>query len=138
MNLLAPDRQLTWLDHARLFNLVRGPRAQPAPAGTAHAKDLLDLAELVDPQRIAPTVVTMRSRVRLVRPGGQALEATLAYPAEAQVDEGRISVFSPLGLSLLGARVGETVEWAGPGGEAHRAELAQILYQPEAAGDFTR
>jgi regulator of nucleoside diphosphate kinase len=141
MALQIQERQLSWLDHARLFTLLRSPQAgQPRMAAPtlAHAKDVLDFAELVEPQFVRPTVVTMRSRVRLLRARGEPFEVTLCYPDEAQPAEGCISVFSPLGLSLLGAERGEVVEWSGPGGEAHFAEVAEILYQPEAAGDLTR
>ena len=139
MQFLAHERQLTWLDHIRLFNLVRAPRAglQLAAASVERAKDVLDLAEVVDPHSIADSVVTMRSRVRLVRARGEAFEVTLSYPGETNAAEGRVSVFSPLGLSLLGAELGEVIEWVGPDGEAHFAEIGEILYQPEAAGDFT-
>jgi regulator of nucleoside diphosphate kinase len=73
-----------------------------------------------------------------LRARGEAFEVTLCYPAEPQPADGHISVFSPLGLSLLGAERGEVVEWTGPDGESHFAEVADILYQPEAAGDLLR
>lgn len=131
-------RQLSWLDHVRLSTLVRTPRAGlRLPPRTADlAEDVLDLAEQVDPRLIPPHVVTMCSRVRLVA-AGRPMEVTLSYPRDASLDEGRISVFSPLGLSLLGAELGEDIAWTGPDGETHAAKVAAILFQPEAAGDFT-
>lgn len=140
MHPIVPERQLTSLDHVRLFNLVRTsrPGAPLSPAVKARAEDLLDLADLVDPRGIGAHVVTMRSRVRLRRADGQSFEVRLSYPDEASAGEGLISVFSPLGLGLIGARLGDLVQWTGPDGDLHSAELAEILYQPEAAGDFTR
>jgi regulator of nucleoside diphosphate kinase len=131
-------RQLSWLDHVRLSTLVRTPRAGlRLPPHTADlAEEVLDLAEQLDPRHMPPHVVTMGSRVRLVASDGP-MEVTLSYPRDARLDEGRISVFSPLGLSLLGAELGERVEWTGPDGDTHAAEVAALLFQPEAAGDFT-
>ncbi|MBK1687954.1 GreA/GreB family elongation factor [Rubrivivax gelatinosus] len=139
MNTPAPERQLGWLDHVRLFNLLNVPRAgQQLPEALAEqARDLLDLAEVVDPQTIPADLVTMRSRVRLERGGGQQ-ELTLAYPADEPDATERISVFSPLGMALLGARVGEQIAWRGPVGKQYSARVAGLVYQPEAAGDFSR
>lgn len=133
------ERQVTSLDHIRLFNMIRAPRGAAVSTSTAEQiKDMLDYADIVDPRQVPSALVTMRSRVRLVQAGGRELEATLAYPDEASAGDGRISVFSPLGLSLLGARAEEVIEWTGPDGDAHQAKVAAILYQPEAAGDFNR
>jgi regulator of nucleoside diphosphate kinase len=132
------ERRLTALDHVRLFNLVSTSRAGLPEATAKRALDLLDLAEVVDVHDIASDIVTMRSRVRLSRADAQDLVVTLSYPTEAVDDAAQLSVFTPLGLSLLGTEVGDTVEWTGPDGEAHAATVAEILYQPEAAGDFLR
>ena len=51
-------------------------------------------------------------------------------------DEGgadRVSVLSPMGTALLGARVGDMLEYEGATGP-ERARIADIVYQPEAAG----
>lgn len=135
---LPSDRQLTWLDHVRLFNLVRTASGQRLAAETVQqAKEVLDFAEVVDPHRIDRTVVTMRSRVRLDLPRGRVLDVRLSYPDEVNPGEGCISVFSPLGLSLLGAKLGERVHWVGPNGEDHSGKVIEVLYQPEAAGDYS-
>jgi regulator of nucleoside diphosphate kinase len=36
---------------------------------------------------------------------------------------------------MLGYRVGDTFEWTVPGGIS-RLKIKELLYQPEAAGDF--
>lgn len=136
MRAFAHERQLTGLDHARLSSLLNSSRTS-LPASLADtAREVIDTADIVDSTAIAPTVVTMRTRARLRRPGGDELEVVLCYPEEANAAEGRISVLSPLGLSLLGATAGQTIEWQGPDGEVHRAQIDQIVFQPEAAGDY--
>jgi len=44
-------------------------------------------------------------------------------------------VLAPIGMAMLGYRVGDTFEWEVPAGISHLRVL-EILYQPEAAGDY--
>ena len=63
------------------------------------------------------------------------MEVTLVFPADADIDAGKLSVLSPVGTALLGYAEGDTVEWEVPAGK-RRIRIEKILYQPEAAGDF--
>ena len=138
MEVLAQERLLTGLDHARLSTLLFKPRfAASLPAGLAEtARELLDASEVVDATAVDPDVVTMRSRVIIDRPGIGEINVCLVYPIEADPESGCISVLTPLGLSLLGARVHQVITWTGPDGREHRAKLLRMIYQPEAAGDY--
>jgi len=60
---------------------------------------------------------------------------TLVYPAQADINENKLSVLAPLGMALLGTRLGQIVEFDAPGGQ-RRLKIEKILYQPEACGDF--
>lgn len=94
-------------------------------------------AAVIDSAVAAPTLVTMNSRVVFenVHTGRQR-EVTLAYPQDADPEQGRISVLSPLGTALLGLSVGQEIDWKLPNGHAARYRVARIVYQPEAAGDL--
>ena len=61
-----------------------------------------------------------------------------ARAIDADPAQGRISVLSPVGTSLLGLEEGETAEWLTPDGRRHALRLVRILYQPEASGDYLR
>lgn len=127
-----PERVLTELDHARLNKLGSAQLPQDLA-------DELQAVDLVSSQEIAPDVVTMNSELELVLPGqARRQRLTLCYPGDAQPSAGRISVLSPIGMALLGRRVGDTISWSMPNGEACQAELAALLFQPEASGDYTR
>lgn len=48
---------------------------------------------------------------------GRKLQLKLVLPAQADVTEGKISVFAPLGTALIGYRKGQLVKWQMPGGK---------------------
>jgi regulator of nucleoside diphosphate kinase len=96
----------------------------------------LDRAEIVDPKDIPMDVITMRSRVRLKDlVSGEANTYSLVFPTEANFSEGKISILAPIGTAILGYRKGDTIEWPVPSG-VRRLKVEQVLYQPEAAGDY--
>ena len=93
-------------------------------------------AKVVDPKKVPADVVTMNSKVRMTDLDSQKeLVYTLVFPKDADFDQGRISVVSPVGTAILGYRVGDTIEWNVPAGKK-RLRIEELLYQPEAAGDF--
>ena len=56
-------------------------------------------------------------------------------PPGAKVDQNKISILAPIGTALIGGRVGDVVEWQVPVGII-RFKIEEVLYQPEAAGDY--
>ena len=91
------------------------------------------------PQDASPDLVTMNSRVELEDPAnGERYAITLCYPRDAKPSEGEVSVMSPVGASLLGARVGQVVEWTTPAGVHGAARVVALQFQPEAAGEYLR
>ncbi|AOB31381.1 hypothetical protein AKI39_12825 [Bordetella sp. H567] len=130
------ERILTELDHARLAGLLTRLTARGYVEASHDAHDLLDTTPILPGRAVPPDIVTMRTRIRLRDDAGQERALRLVYPAEADAGHGDISVLSPLGLSLIGCRMGQTIQWQGPDRVVHRGTVAEILYQPEAAGDY--
>jgi len=95
----------------------------------------LERAEVVDSESIPSNVITMHSRAQ-VRDLDSRKDTgyTLVFPAEADINEHRISVLAPIGTAILGYREGDKIEWKVPGG-LRRLKVLKVLYQPEAAGD---
>ena len=93
-------------------------------------------AEIVEPQKIPRDVVTMNSLVKFRdMETREVYMYSIVYPANSDFEKGRISVLAPIGMALLGYRVGDVVEWPVPAG-MRRLKVEEILYQPEAAGQF--
>ncbi len=131
---------ITCQDRDRLKNLILKIFNERS-RDMAHLSDLgeeLERGEIVESRVMPPNVITMNSRFRLKDvENGEIHTFTLVYPEEANVDEGKISVLAPVGTAMLGYRVGDTVEWQTPGG-LRKLRIEELLYQPEAAGDFHR
>ena len=96
----------------------------------------LDRAEIVKPEEIPTNVITMNSTFRLNNlDSGEEVVYTLVFPAKADSTNGNISILAPVGTAVLGYRAGDTVEWKVPAG-LKRLRVEEIVYQPEAAGDY--
>ncbi len=130
---------ITEFDLKRLNKLVQVLEDEPEGRDTRYLEQLdeeLQRAKVVAPARIPRDVVTMNSRVR-VRDldSGAELITQLVFPGDSDVKQHKISVLAPIGTALIGYRVGDTVEWQVPAG-IRRMKIEEILYQPEAEGDF--
>ncbi|MCG3190521.1 MAG: Regulator of nucleoside diphosphate kinase [Burkholderiaceae bacterium] len=139
MQALDLERTLTELDHVRIKNLIRrDPRNRLPSALAQQIEETLDASAVVPAREVPPDVVTMYSQVLLADPaGGERTKLALCYPADAEPAAGFVSVLSPLGLSLLGLRVGDLARWSTPAGGERTAEVVAILFQPEASGDYS-
>jgi regulator of nucleoside diphosphate kinase len=129
---------LTQNDYARLKRLYAElSGAAQAPASMLNGlEEVLDFARIVRPDEIPSNVVTMNSRVLFEDVRSHAREAvTLVYPSTTDASSRRISVLSPVGMALLGESEGSEVELPVPHG-TRRIRILDVLYQPEAEGDF--
>ena len=82
------------------------------------------------PIRLFPQdVVTMNSVLELTGKDGAIWVVRLAYPHEAAKEQRCVSVFSGLGMKLLGRHTGEAVR-------TDRMWVGKILFQPESLNLF--
>jgi regulator of nucleoside diphosphate kinase len=129
---------ITTTDAERLRNLIRDIK-NPNDHERIYLKLLTEellRAEVVEPQKIPRDVVTMNSLVKFRDMDTREIYMySIVYPAVADYEKGKISVLAPIGMALLGYRVGDVVEWPVPSG-MRRLKVEEILYQPEAAGQF--
>jgi regulator of nucleoside diphosphate kinase len=98
--------------------------------------DELERAEVVDPRAIPKDTITMMSTARLKDlDSGKEMIYSLVFPQDADASEGRISILAPVGTAMIGYRVGDVIEWEVPSG-LRRLKVEDVLYQPEASGDY--
>lgn len=117
-----------------LERLRESPRAAHCQLAVLGAK--LEEAEVVTPELVPQTAVSLSSRVRFTDLNtGRQQVYTVVFPAEADIGREKVSVLSPIGTALIGAVAGEVVECQSPLGVS-RLRVEEVLYQPEAAGFF--
>lgn len=132
------DIYITEFDLNRLRDVLQA-RINAKVRDRDHLESLqheLDRAHVVDPSVIPHDVVTMNSQVRIEdMDTGMENVYTLVFPSEASIPEKKISILAPIGTALLGSRAGGTVDWPVPAG-MRSVRIQEVLYQPEAAGDY--
>lgn len=133
-----PQIVLTSQDLERLENLLESLPANSVP-GSAELLSELERAEIVEPEQIPPSVVTMNSTVRFsMDSSGEEFCLTLVYPKDVDGTGDKISVLAPVGSALLGLSTGDEIEWPRPGGGTIKVRIEEIVYQPEREGKFYR
>ena len=84
-------------------------------------------AEIIDPSTLPNDRVVFASRVILENlDTGEDVKYQLVGPDESNVEEGRISVTSPLGKAILGKKPGDEIVVQAPGGK-RSYELVEIV-----------
>ncbi|MDY6795205.1 MAG: nucleoside diphosphate kinase regulator [Actinomycetota bacterium] len=128
---------ITDFDLERLNALMADKKASGHDQRYLHdlEEELAD-AKVVGSAEIPHNVITMNSKVRLEDlETGEEIVLSLAFPQDADIDEGRISILAPIGTGMIGYKVGDAITWDVPAG-VRKLKVLEILYQPEAEGDY--
>lgn len=97
------------------------------PAVSRMLLEEIDRADLVERDAMPADVVGMGSPVTFaVEDGDAARTVTLVYPAEADIEQGRVSILTPVGAGLLGLRVGQTISWPTRNGEERLLRIEAV------------
>jgi len=119
-------------DKEQLKRLIRDARL----SGSEHEKCLKDLeeelnrAKVVKSKDIPEDIIRMNTRVRLKDlDTGEEMIYLLVFPENADADENKISIFSPVGTALIGYKVGDIIEFKVPAG-LRKLKVEEVLYQP--------
>lgn len=87
----------------------------------------LSRADIIDPQKLPKDRAVFASSVLLENADtGEHVVYQLVGPDEADIEEGRISVSSPLGKAIIGKKPGDEIVLIAPGGKRFY-ELIEIL-----------
>jgi transcription elongation factor GreA len=87
----------------------------------------LNNADIIDPDKLPKDRAVFASRVLLENVDtGEDVEYQLVGPEESDINQGRISIASPLGKAIVGRKPGDEITLNAPGGK-RIYELIQIL-----------
>ena len=129
---------LTKNDYTRIYKAITDAKNSKTINSNEAEKLLSELskAEIVPSEKIDKDVVTMNSEVKLFFENTQKEQSfKIVYPQDANLKENKISIFSPIATALIGYKIGGEIEWIVPSGMT-KIKIVELLYQPEAAGDF--
>jgi regulator of nucleoside diphosphate kinase len=132
------DIIISSLDMARLRSQIDKARSGGinAPINLNPLIIELDRAKVLPPEKMPPDVVTMNSIVKLdYLNSSKTMQIEIVYPRQADTTKRKISIFAPVATAMLGYRKGDIIKLEVPGGLAE-LRIADIVYQPEAAGDL--
>lgn len=97
----------------------------------------LDRAKVISDSEVWPELVTMNSKVRFLNMNeDKEMVITLVYPPDADFSQGKVSVLASLGSAIIGLRVGQKINWMFPDGKTRTLKILEVIYQPEANGDW--
>jgi regulator of nucleoside diphosphate kinase len=125
---------ITEQDAARLRRLLDSNVARKETDSTSlkRLEHELDRARIVPQSELPADAIAMNSTVELEDlSDGEILTYTLVYPEQADAASGRISILAPLGMAMLGYRVGDEFEWPVPSGMI-RVRVRRMIKSPDA------
>jgi len=126
------------LDYIRIKQWISNAKQTKTVSNSEAEKLLIELenGKIIEPEKIPSNVVTMNSIVKLIfLNNNKQVQFQLVYPNEANLKENKISIFSPVATALIGYSVGDIIEWVVPAGLT-KIKIEEIVYQPEASGDY--
>ena len=137
-NVELPPVYLTMHDRERLRTLTASKRVQDDDNLCCLLRREIDRATICTPHTVPSDVVTLNSRVLYRSVGGQLKCGTLVYDDNVAVVGAAVAVFTPIGVALLGLRVGFRMPYLSQQGERSLLVVERVAYQPEAYGRLNR
>jgi regulator of nucleoside diphosphate kinase len=121
-----PPIVITTSDLDRLRLLASSAMTRFPYAASYLAREI-DRADIVPPLQALRGLVRMGSRVAYLDHGCDRIrEVTLVFPHEADIDQSRISILTPVGAALIGLSVGQSIEFETPGGEKRSLTVLRV------------
>jgi regulator of nucleoside diphosphate kinase len=121
-----PHITLTASDHEHLSGLARAAM-RSMPEAAANLADELDRAQVFAKGRRPIDVVSMGCEVEFRDEStGRVQKLILVDPREADIEQRKISVLTPVGTALIGLRTGTSITWETRTGELKRLTVMGV------------
>jgi regulator of nucleoside diphosphate kinase len=119
-----PPITITKTDLEKLKNFTSAAHLSPVADYLANE---LERATVVSALSSAEPVVRLGSRVRFKdSENGAARAVTLVMPNEADIDKGRISILTPVGVALLGLAESQEITFTLPNGAERTVHVVEV------------
>lgn len=120
-----PEIVLSVKEHDRLLALSETvEKRDPSIAELLQIE--LDRAAVVDDAALRSDVVRMGSIVTYQIGSGEPSSVKLVFPGQANIDDGAVSILTPIGVALLGLSPGQVMPWRTNSGEVRRLTIIAV------------
>jgi regulator of nucleoside diphosphate kinase len=123
---LAPAITLGRADHAKLNSLALAS-LERLPDLADRLLEELERAKVIADEKLPEGVVRMGSSITYVTNADKEQTVTLVYPADADIEAGRISVMTPIGTALIGLKAGQSITWRDRADKRHKLTVVSVL-----------
>lgn len=97
----------------------------------------LERAAIIEDTETPRGLMTMNSKCRYLNvTDNREVITTVVYPKESNAQDGKVSIFAPIGSALIGLQENQEIEWTFPHGKHKKIRLLEVIYQPERSGDW--
>ena len=120
-----PEIVIRAADEDRLAELAERPVRHASRSSAEELLGELARARLASGDAVPADSVQMGSTLTYEADGARR-RVTLVYPAEADIDAGRVSVGTPIGTALLGLAEGQSIDWTARDGRRQRLTVVAV------------
>lgn len=125
-----PTIHISEQDYDRIAGMALRIR-HSAPGLSRLILDEIERAIVCPAQDLPKNVVALDSQVEFMDDtSGTTRRVQLVLPAEADIEQGRISILTPVGAGLIGMSVGGEIDWPCPDGRARILKILAVKQQP--------
>ncbi|MDQ1850079.1 nucleoside diphosphate kinase regulator [Gemmobacter fulvus] len=109
------------------FEALASAMMRRSPEVGERLMDEIARAKLVAPGKLRDDIVTIGSEVTYRDLGTGRLQTVfVVYPEDADIDQHRISVLTPVGVALLGLSPGAAISWITRDDETRQLEVVTV------------
>lgn len=107
---LRPQIRVAQSEHRQLLALAAAGSGSTTSAADSLLAEM-ERARVVPDPKLPHDVVRMGARTQYRTDQDNLVDVTLAFPAEADISQGKVSVLTPVGAALIGMRTGQFITW---------------------------
>ena len=124
-----PPLMMTETDADKITDLALAARDRAGQVSSLLLEEI-DRVDIVAPDALPSDVISMSSTVEFIDEGtGVGRTIQLVYPHEADIEQGRISILTPVGAGLIGLREGQSIAWPDRDGHVRALRVVKVLRQ---------
>lgn len=124
-----PPIMMSETDADKITDLALAARGRVGQVSSLLLEEI-DRADIVPAEALPSDVVSMSSTVEFIDEGaGVGREIQLVYPHDADIEQGRISILTPVGAGLIGLREGQSIAWPDRDGHVRGLRVVKVLRQ---------